>query len=106
MIDVYVGLNPDILQLVLLASGTIRANGAIIYKKNLEVIKMDLVLNNTMFEELSLKEMYEIEGGDFWRHLGYAGATVCVVGACIATGPIVPIAAGAAGLWCWYDATR
>lgn len=58
------------------------------------------------FVELSTTEMEEIDGGDVWRNVGYAGATVCCVMACVATGGWAAVAAGGAAVWYWYDATR
>jgi len=58
------------------------------------------------FVELSNDEMTTVDGGDFWRNLGYGAATVCCVGAYVLTGPIGCAATGAAALWYWYDATR
>lgn len=66
---------------------------------------MELVLNNG-FCEMSQDEMMEMDGGDFWRNLGYAGATACCVMAVVATGGWAIAAAGAAAGWYWYDATR
>lgn len=65
---------------------------------------MEMISNN--FSTLENEQLLLIDGGDFWRHLGYAGATVCCVGAMIATGPVAIAGAGAAAVWYWYDATR
>lgn len=66
---------------------------------------MEMTLNNG-FYELGMDEMMFIEGGSFWRHLGYLGATTCCVMACVATGGWAGAAAGGAAVWYWYDATH
>ncbi|CCY61230.1 hypothetical protein G4313_11655 [Coprococcus eutactus] len=66
---------------------------------------MEMVLNNG-FCEMSQDEIMLLEGGGVWRHIGYAGATVCCIMACVATGGWAAAAAGAAAGWYWYDATR
>ena len=66
---------------------------------------MEMTLNNN-FIQLTDQEINFIDGGDFWRNLGYAGASTCCVCACIATGGWAIAAAGAAAAWYWYDATR
>lgn len=58
------------------------------------------------FCEMRQDELMNIEGGDVWRNVGYAGATVCCVMACVATGGWAAVAAGAAASWYWYDATN
>ena len=55
---------------------------------------MEMVLNNG-FCEMSQDEMMLLEGGDVLKNVGYGGATVCCVMACVAT-----------TVWYWYDATR
>ena len=65
---------------------------------------MEKVLNNG-FYEMTQDEMMLTEGGDIWRNIGYAGASVCAVMACVATGGLAVVAAGAAAGWYWYDAT-
>ena len=66
---------------------------------------MDMVLNNG-FCEMTENEMMVIEGGDFWRNLGYFGATVCCIGSVLTTGGLAAVAAGTAAGWYWYDAVR
>ena len=66
---------------------------------------MEMVLNNG-FCEMSQDEIMLLEGGGVWRHIGYAGATVCCIIAWGAIGGGGAGAAGAAGGWFWYDATR
>ena len=65
---------------------------------------MELTMTNG-FCEMTSEEMMLVEGGDVWRNLGYAGATVCCMMACVATGGWAVAAAGAAAVWYWYDAT-